>query len=758
MENNKKTSFHVSGMHCASCAINVGKNLEKLPGVKSAHVNYASEQAIVEHDDTCTTEQMQKAVEEAGYKSIIGGDDEPQEDLIEKEKAKELKDLKTKLIWSGFFTTFLLIGTMLPFAPEILKNPWVMWILATPVQFWVGGQYYKSAWSGLKNRTANMDTLIALGTSVAYFFSVFVVLFNDLFVNNGIEPHVYFEVSATIITLILLGKYFEAKVRGQTSEAIKKLIGLQAKTARVLRDGKEMEIPVEEIVVGDILVVKPGEKIPVDGVIVKGESSIDESMVTGESMPVSKSIEDVVIGATINKSGSFEMRATKVGGEMMIAQIIEMVKQAQGSRAPIQKLVDKVSSYFVPTVIILSILTFLLWFNFGPEPAIAFALLGIINVLIIACPCALGLATPTSIMVCTGKGAQNGILIKDAESLEIANKVNFVVFDKTGTLTKGEPEVQAFEFMENLDEVTGSLDWPLIEGLDNKKYISSLVLSVEKKSHHPLAEAVVSYLKSNKTLDVEGFEDMSGLGVKALVNGREVIIGTQKLMDQGDVMRCADLTKLSEELRLKAQTVSFVAIDKKNVALLGISDSIKEGSKETIEQLKSMGITSVMITGDNRVTADAIAKELGIEEVLADVLPQDKADKIKELQTGGDGKNIVAMVGDGINDAPALATANIGIAMGSGTDIAIESAGITLLRGDISLVPKSINLSKSTMRNIKQNLGWAFGYNMILIPVAMGVLFIPFGILLNPIFASAAMAFSSLSVVLNSLRLKKLRL
>ena len=487
-----KTSFHVSGMHCASCAINVGKSLENVPGVESAHVNYASEQATVVHDGTCTNENLEKAVSEVGYKAVLGDENISQEELVEKEKAREIQSSKTKLIWSSFFTVLLVIGAMVPFAPQILKNYLLMWLLATPVQFWVGAQYYKSTWAGLKNRTANMDTLIALGTSVAYFYSVAVVLFEDLLLSMGVEPHVYFETSATIITLILLGKYLEMRAKGQTSEAIKKLLGLQAKTARVIREGKEVELPIWEIVVGDIIVVKPGEKIPVDGIITKGESAVDESMVTGESMPVRKTIEDEVIGATINKSGSFEMKATKIGSETMLSQIIEMVKQAQGSRAPIQKLADTVSSYFVPVVIILSIITFLIWFNFGPQPAFVIALVNLIAVLIIACPCALGLATPTSIMVGTGKGAQNGILIKNAESLEIANKINYVVFDKTGTLTKGEPEVQTFEFMDNLDDTAGNLNWRIPEETNIKEYISSLVLSVEKKSHHPLAEAVKS--------------------------------------------------------------------------------------------------------------------------------------------------------------------------------------------------------------------------------------------------------------------------
>lgn len=684
-----------------------------------------------------------------------------EEELIEIEKAEELRKLKVKLSWSTLFTVFLLIGAMLPSAPEILKNYRVMWVLATPVQFWVGAQYYKSAWSGLKNRTANMDTLIALGTSVAYFYSVIVILFKSTFLNLGVESHVYFEISATIITLILLGKYLEAKAKNQTSTAIKELLGLQAKTARVLRNGKEIEISADQIVVGDIIIVKPGEKIPVDGVVTKGESSVDESMVTGESIPVYKKEGDNVIGATINKSGSFEMRAIKIGSETMLSQIVEMVKQAQGSRAPIQKLVDTVSSYFVPAVIILSIITFLIWFNFGPQPSFILAMVNLIAVLIIACPCALGLATPTSIMVGTGKGAQNGILIRNAEALEISNKVDYVVFDKTGTLTKGKPEVQNFEFMNGFENVSDSLNWNIPGGMNIKQYLYSMVLSVEKKSHHPLADAVVKYLEGNEIFEVERFEDLSGLGVRGFINGREVLIGTQRLMDREKVMRCADLTKLAEDLKNKGQTVSFVAVDKKNIALVGIADSLKEEAINTVKVLKAMGIIPVMITGDNEITARAIGKKLGIQEILAEVLPQDKVTKIKALQnniTRRRAKSIIAMVGDGINDAPALATADVGIAMGSGTDVAIESAGITLLRGDISLVPKSIKLSKATMKNIKQNLIWAFGYNVILIPVAMGVLHPFFGILLNPIIASAAMALSSISVVVNSLRLKRLRL
>jgi len=669
----------------------------------------------------------------------------------------EIRKLKSKLVVSAVLTFPVLLGAMFPLAIPILGNKWIMMLLSAPVQFWVGSQYYKSAWAALKNRMANMDTLIALGTLVAYAFSVAAVLFGDLFRNAGIEAHVYFEVSSTIVTLILLGKYFEITAKSRASLAIKKLLGLQAKTARVLKNGEEVEVAVDQIVVGDILVVRPGEKIPVDGVVVNGESSIDESMVTGESIPVYKKEGDGVIGATINGSGAFDMRATRVGGETMLSQIIEMVRKAQASRAPIQKLVDKISSVFVPVVIVLSIATFLVWYNFGPQPALLYGLVNMIAVLIVACPCALGLATPMSIMVGTGLGAQKGILVKDAQALEVANKVKYVLFDKTGTLTKGQPVVRKYAFMENLENVASSLRWDLPEGVDIKSFISALVLSAENKSHHPLAKAIVNDLRplASPFSDVSKFEDVSGLGVKAEIHGRSVVIGTQALMERMGIVRCAELEKLAEDLKRSGQTIAFVGVDGKNVALFGIADTLKDNAGQTVSALNSMGIASVMVTGDNKVTASAIAAEAGVTEVEANVLPQAKAGIVEKFKATG---SVVAMVGDGINDAPALAKADIGIAMGSGTDVAIESAGITLLHGDVALVPKAIKLSKATIRNIKENLVWAFGYNVILIPVAMGVLFPVFGVLLNPILAGAAMAFSSVSVVLNSLRLSRVRL
>ncbi|HKY73694.1 MAG TPA: heavy metal translocating P-type ATPase, partial [Patescibacteria group bacterium] len=706
-----KTTFPITGMHCASCAVNIQRTLSKMKGVASANVNYANEQATVEYDESCCNENgLSKTVESLGYKAHIGAKNN--EDIAEQERAKELHILKKKLFVSAILTILLLVGAMIPFAPAtLLKIPWIAFLLAAPVQFWAGWQYYQTTWSGLKNRTANMDTLIALGTSVAFGYSVAVMMFEKQLLSLGLRADVYFEISATIITLILLGKYLEIRAKGQTSEAIKKLIGLQAKTARLIKNGKEQEVPIEHIQVGDILLVKPGEKIPVDGVITEGDTAIDESMVTGESIPVHKRVGHKVIGATINQSGSFQLRAEKIGAETMLAQIIKLVQEAQGSRAPIQKLVDVISSYFVPTVIVISLLTFLVWFNIGPEPQFIRALISLISVLIIACPCALGLATPTSIMVGTGKGAEVGVLIKDAEALEVAGKVRAIVFDKTGTLTEGKPQVQGVIF---------------VDGIKNKSRLLSQIYSIEKKSHHPLAGAIVQYVqKDAKAISIEAFRDISGFGVSAM-DGKEVVhIGTESLMKKEGISIPTNLYKKAVQWKKEANTVSYIAVNKACLAVIAIADSVKPAAQKVVAELKKRGIQTVMITGDNTATAEAIAKKIGIDSVFAEVLPQDKEVKIRELKRQG---KIVAMVGDGINDAPALAAADVGIAMGNGTDVAIESAGITLLRSDIALVPIALQLSRSTMRNIKENLLWAFGYNVILIPVAMGALYPLFGI------------------------------
>lgn len=751
-------SFHVSGMHCASCASNISRALNKAEGVSEATVNYANEQATVHFDSKkITPEMIAQEVARVGYKANIHAHDSL--DLSESERAAELSLLKKQLGVSGAFTSLLLIGAMLMLPESLsvlgfLKNTWVMWALATPVQFWVGKRYYQSALAALKNKTTNMDTLIALGTSVAYFYSVFVVLANNWLIQLSLPAHVYFETSATIITLVLLGKFLELRAKGQTSAAIKKLMGLQAKVAHLKKDGRILDVPIEEVKVGDVLLVKPGEKVPVDGIILKGQSSLNESMVTGESLPREKSEGDAVIGATLNTSRSFEMRAEKIGTETMLSQIIELVKSAQGSRPPVQKLVDTVSSYFVPVVIVLSILTFGIWMIFGPAPQFLYALISMISVLIIACPCALGLATPTSLMVGIGRGANAGILIKNAEALEVANTVTAVVFDKTGTLTEGKPAVQDVLYGDDLLSVAKKLKWNTSTKELAQNTLNQLVFSLESSSHHPLAQAVVNFFSPDKklrVLETTDLEDVSGKGIVGKVDGMQLLIGTHKFLTENKVVLEEKLLSESRQWQAEGKTVSHVAAGGKHLMSLSIADEVKAASKEVIALLKQKKIQSIMLTGDNTITARAIAKKLGITQVQAEVLPQDKEKIIRQLHQDGE---VVAMVGDGINDAPALAQADVGIAMGGGTDVAMESAGITLLRSDIALVPQALNLSHATMKNIRQNLTWAFGYNVILIPVAMGILYPIWGIQLNPMLASAAMAFSSVSVVLNALRLK----
>ncbi|MEN8253026.1 MAG: heavy metal translocating P-type ATPase [Patescibacteria group bacterium] len=763
MSNKKQINFHVSGMHCASCAANISRKLQKTDGVSEANVNYANSQAAINFDpQKLSSKEIEESVGSLGYKAHINHDGSKDVkghdhaiDFFEKERVAELKLLKQKLSVSAVFTSLLMLGAMLPMVPDFLKNVWLMWLLATPVQFWVGRDYYKSAFSALKNKTTNMDTLVVMGTSVAYFYSAFVVLFGSQLEKFNIPQHVYFETSATIITLILLGKYLELNAKGKTSAAIKKLIGLQAKTAHLVKNGKVTDIDLDKVKIGDILLVKPGEKIPVDGAIVKGKSSIDESMITGESLPILKKKGDKVIGATINSSGSFEMKAEKIGSETMLFQIIEMVKSAQSSRPPMQKLVDTISAYFVPTVIILSFITFIFWLIFGPSPQLLFALVSMISVLIIACPCALGLATPTSIMVGIGRAAREGILIRDAESLELARKVTTMVFDKTGTLTEGKPEVQNLHFssLKNKDQKI-------------KNNFLNILQTVEEQSHHPLASAITNYLSSPPAsavlkalragkFKITNFKDHSGKGVSALINKKKILVGTEKFLQENKVNLDSELENKSEQWQEKAQTVVHMAVDNKHVLLLGIADKVRVESKNMITKLKQMRVTPVMLTGDNKKTAAAIATELGIEKYIAEVLPEQKLEKIKKLKGA---HKVIAMVGDGINDAPALAAADVSIAMGAGTDVAMESAGMVLLRSDISLVPKALKISKASMRNIKQNLVWAFGYNIILIPVAMGILYPFFKIQLDPMLAAGAMAMSSVSVVTNALRLKNIKI
>jgi Cu+-exporting ATPase len=739
MTTTKKT-FPIKGMTCASCVTILERSLKKVDGVSQAIVNLATEKATVVYDPAkVTDEHLRSAVATRGYEAHIS-DEIQTEDQERKEKQKDLRDLRIKVIVSLVLGGLILWGSfpvLMQTAPMFLQNFWLQLLLATPVQFWAGYGFYRATISALRHRTANMDTLVAIGTTVAYGYSAFVTLAPDLVTKIGIIPMPYFDTSAIIIGLILLGRYFEARAKAGTSEAIKKLIGMQAKTARVIRDGKETDISINEVLIGDIIRVRPGEKIPVDGVIVEGESSIDESMVTGESIPSDKTKGDTVVGATMNKTGSFTFRATKVGEETMLAQIIKLVQEAQGSKAPIQRLADLVSSYFVPIVIMLAIGTFVVWYVFGPTPVLTFALLNTVAVLIIACPCAMGLATPTAIMVGTGKGAEHGILIKDAESLETAHKINTIIFDKTGTLTNGKPEVTEIVSV----------------GSHSNDELLKLAASIEKGSEHSLAEAIVkaAEAKSLTLSKVEKFQAIPGHGVEGVVDGQKISFGNRRLMDREGV----DMKVVSSQvstMESEGKTVMMLATPGKLIGLIAVADTIKQSAKEGLAELQKLGIEVVMITGDNERTANAIAKQLGINRVLAEVLPDQKEAEVRKIQAEG---KKVAMVGDGINDAPALAAADVGIAMGTGTDVAIEAADITLINKDLKSVAMAITLSKKTMRTIKMNLIWAFGYNIILIPVAMGALYPFFHILLNPIFASVAMATSSVSVVSNSLFLKR---
>lgn len=655
-----------------------------------------------------------------------------------------MNSLRNKVILSLALGSLILWGSfpgLMKTAPSFLRNFFVQFLLATPIQLWAGFEFYRATIPALKHRMANMDTLVALGTSVAYSYSIFVTFFPQIPKSIGIEPIPYFDVSTLIIGLILLGRYFEAKAKSQTSRAIKKLMGLAAKTAKIIRKGKEIDIPIEKVGVGDFIRVRPGEKIPVDGVIIEGESSIDQSMVTGESIPVDKTKGDIVIGATFNKAGTFIYKATKVGKDTMLSQIIRLVEEAQSSKAPIQRLADLISSYFVPIVIMLAIATFVAWYVLGPAPSLLFAILNTIAVLIIACPCAMGLATPTAIMVGTGLGAEKGILIKDAKSLEIANKIDGVIFDKTGTLTSGKAEVTN------------------IIGFDKaSKEILGFAASIEKGSEHSLSDAIVKKAEEQKIKlkPVTKFKAVAGHGIEGIIEKQNVLLGNRKLMEKEKVdisLARGRLAKLENE----GKTVMMLAVDGKFTGLIAVADTVKETAKEGLEELKKLGIGVVMITGDNERAADAIARQLSIKKVFAEILPEEKEKILKQVQNNNGGK-MVAFVGDGINDAPALAAADIGIAMGNGTDVAIESADITLINKDLRAVAWAIKLSKNTMRTIKLNLFWAFGYNIILIPVAMGILYPMFHILLNPIFASFAMAASSISVVLNSLLLKKYKI
>jgi Cu+-exporting ATPase len=745
----EKVTLPIHGMSCASCVKKVEGALNGLEGVVRASVNFATERATVEYiPGAVSMADFRRAVKEAGYE-VLEVEAVGKEDVVDREKAAreaEYRKLKKKLMTGVILVipVFILaywralgLSYLYNLGREI--NFYLQLVFQTPIQFWVGWQFYRGAWKTAKHKSADMNTLIAVGTSAAYLYSVLAIFFPGLFAVQGLAAEVYFDTAGAIIVLILLGRLLEARAKGQTSEAIKKLIGLQAKTARVVRSGQEMDIPVEEVVIRDLVIVRPGEKVPVDGIVREGHSSVDESMVTGESIPVEKNVGDEVIGATINKTGTFTFEATKVGKDTMLAQIIKMVEEAQGSKPPIARLADVIASYFVPTVIGIAIITFIVWYFLGPAPALTYAVLNFVAVLIIACPCALGLATPTSIMVGTGKGAESGILIRGGEALETAHKLTAIVMDKTGTLTKGQPSV------------TDIIDSPGYK----KEEILRYAASAEKGSEHPLGEAIVNRAKEENLplISPKDFHAIAGHGIEATINGRSLLMGNAKLMgDRG--MKLDGLKEKAEKLSNQGKTPMFVAIDRNLAGIIAVADTLKENSKEAVDALHKMGIEVAMITGDNRKTADAIARQIGIDRVLAEVLPEGKASEVRKLQAEG---KKVAMVGDGINDAPALAQADVGIAIGTGTDVAMESSDITLISGDLRGVVTAIALSRATIRNIKENLFWAFAYNTILIPVAAGVLFPFFGILLNPIFAAAAMGLSSVTVVSNALRLRRFK-
>ncbi|MCH8025431.1 MAG: copper-translocating P-type ATPase [Chloroflexi bacterium] len=771
-------TFAVRNMTCASCVKRVEDALLAVEGVERAQVNLATERVTVAYTPAVQLDTLRDAVRAAGYELAREIDAAAElEDTEAAERAQEERDLRLRVIFSAAIGVTLIVLAQSGHIPGLSSvRPGainlIAWALATPVLFWAGARFYRGAWQVGRHRSTDMNTLIAVGTSVAYFYSIVATVWPGLIEGAaGVSADVYFETAAVIVALILFGRWLEARAKGQTSAAIKRLMGLQAKTARVVRDGEELDVAIEEVVAGDTVIVRPGEKIPVDGVVLEGQSSVDESMLTGESLPVDKEPDAEVFGATINKTGSFRFRATKVGSESALAQIIQLVQEAQGSKAPIQRLADVIASYFVPAVLVIALGSFAVWLAFGPSPAITYALLTAVAVLIIACPCALGLATPTAIMVGTGKGAEHGILIRGGESLETAHKITTVVLDKTGTITEGKPSVT---------------DVVAANGLPPDELLR-LAASAERGSEHPLAEAIVAEAKARgiALAEAEQFQALPGHGIEAQVDGHRLLLGNAKLMqDNGRsaeqaneaqgraIERPYDLDGLAsqaEALANDGKTPMFVAVDGQVAGIIAVADTLKPEAREAVSGLRSAGIEVAMLTGDNRRTAEAIARQAGIERVMAEVLPEEKAAQVRALQEQGE---VVAMVGDGINDAPALAQADIGIAIGTGTDVAMEASDITLIKGDPRDIAIAIRLSKQTMRTIRQNLFWAFFYNTALIPLAAGVLYpvfsnsgVPAGLepflgefgFLNPMLAAGAMALSSVSVMVNSLRLRGFR-
>ena len=735
----KKVTAPVTGMSCASCAVSVESMLKHTAGVADAGVNYANQSVWIDYDPEVTTlPELDKVLQGIGYGLII--EDDEDEAIAEQEKLQfdHYQHLKTRTIWAGILSVPVVIVGM--FFMDLPYGNYLMMALTLVILVGFGKEFFINALKQASHKKANMDTLVALSTGIAFIFSTFNTFYPKFWHVRGLHAHVYFEAAAVIIFFILLGKLLEERAKTNTSDALKKLIGLQPKLVRINRDGNEIEVAAKEVIIGDEVIIRSGEKIPVDGKLLSGNSFVDESLMTGEPVPAEKKAGDPVFAGTINQNGSFSFRAEKVGKNTVLAQIIKTVQQAQGSKAPVQKLVDKIAGVFVPLVIGIAALTFITWTVFGGESALTHALLASVSVLVIACPCALGLATPTAIMVGVGKGAENNILVRDAESLEKAHEVNAIILDKTGTLTEGHPEV---------------VEWKWVKDIENPELHEAAVGSLENRSEHPLAQAIVRFLEGAEFAKVQQFNSVTGSGITGVVNGKTYLIGTFSFLKAEGIILNHDLKNQAEILQNKAQTVIGVAVDGKHISLISIADKLKSTSARAITELQKLGIKVYMLTGDNAQTAAAVAQEVGITEYLAEAKPQDKMEFVKKLQATG---KVVAMVGDGINDSQALAQADVSIAMGKGSDIAMDVAKMTLVTSDLLVLPKALKLSRKTVSTIKQNLFWAFIYNLIGIPLAAGILYPINGFLLDPMIAGAAMALSSVSVVTNSLRLRGAKL
>lgn len=732
---NIKNTYPVLGMSCASCAARVDKTLNGLPGVYQATVNYATAVAQVEYNpEVCSDATLQSAVQDAGYDLLVDAGEDVA-DKAEEIRLTRYRKIKRRTVAALLLSLPIMVISM--FFEDISSLKYVLWILSTPMVFGLGHEFYINAWRQLKHGTSNMDTLVAVSTGIAYTFSIFNLLFPNFWLSRGIEPHIYFEAASVIIAFILLGRLLEERAKQNTSSAIKKLIGLQPKTVIIIVDSNERTVPITAVQKGDTILVKPGERIAVDGMVVTGESYVDESMLNGEPVPLHKQSGEKVFAGTINQKGTFQFIADKIGSDTMLAQIIRMVQDAQGSKAPVQKLVDRIARFFVPAIISISIIAFVAWIFLAPTNGFTNGLLAMVTVLIIACPCALGLATPTAIMVGIGKGAEKGILIKDAQSLEIAQKIDTIILDKTGTITAGHPVV-----VESLWE----------NGFEHTRKI---LYSLEKLSEHPLSDAVVKTLQNEKEISIDKFENVPGKGVKGMVGSQTYYVGNLSLLNDNHITIASHLQELANKWTQKAKTLVWFADSTQAIAAIALTDEIKQTSAQAISQLQEMGVEVYMLTGDNAISAQATSRKVGINHYKAGVLPNEKSQFIKELQANG---KKVGMVGDGINDSAALAQADLSIAMGQGSDIAVDTAMTTILSSDLLKIPETIRLSQLTIKTIYQNLFWAFIYNLIGIPIAAGIFYSVNGFLLNPMWASAAMAFSSVSVVLNSLRLKRKRI